>query len=72
MSKKIETVLIGTSLTEASDQVVRAGLKVARAAGARVVLAHAFPPHMIYGGAPYVPELPEVMEAEKEDLRRKM
>src|SRR5687767_3754315 len=38
MSKKIETVLIGTSLTEASDQVVRAGLKVARAAGGRVVL----------------------------------
>lgn len=72
MSKKIETVLIGTSLTEESDQVVRAGLKVARAAGARVVLAHAFPPHMIYGGAPYVPELPEVVKAEKESLRRKI
>ena len=72
MLKKIETVLIGTSLTEASDQVMRAGLKVARAAGARVVLAHAFPPHMNYGGAPYVPELPDVVEAEKEGLRRKI
>ena len=34
MLKKIETVLIGTSLTEASGEVVRTGLKVARAAGA--------------------------------------
>ena len=72
MAKKIETVLIGTSLAEASDQVVRAGLKVARAAKARVVLAHAFSPHILYGGAPYVPELPEVVEAQKENLRRKM
>jgi nucleotide-binding universal stress UspA family protein len=72
MSKKLETVLIGTSLTEASDQVVRAGLKVARAAKARVVLAHACSPYMAYGGAPYVPELPEVLEAQKENLRRKM
>ncbi|HEX6865028.1 MAG TPA: universal stress protein [Thermoanaerobaculia bacterium] len=72
MSKKVETVLIGTSLAEASDQVVRVGLKVARAARARVVLAHAVPPQMVYGGAPYVPELPEVVEAQKESLRRKM
>ena len=41
LSRKIETVLIGTSLTEASDQVVRAGLQVARAAQARVVLGDA-------------------------------
>ena len=72
MSKKIGTVLIGTSLTEASDQVVRAGLKVARAAKARVVLAHACSPHIVYGGAPYVPELPEVVDTQKESLRRKM
>ena len=72
MLKKIETVLIGTSLTEESDHVVRAGLKVARAAKARVVLAHAFPPYMVYGGAPYVPELPSVVEVQKESLRRKM
>lgn len=72
MSEKIATVLIGTSLTEASDQVVRAGLKVARAAQARVVLAHAFSPYLVYGGAPYVPELPEVVEAERENLRRKL
>lgn len=74
MVKKIETVLIGTSLTEASDEVVRTGLKVARAAGARVVLAHAYALRTAYGGAPYVPEvsLGEVMEAERLALRQQM
>ena len=72
MSKKIETVLIGTSLTEESDKVVRAGLKVARAAKARAVLVHAGSPQILYGGAPYVPDLPEAVEARKESLRRRM
>jgi len=74
MLKKIETVLIGTSLTEASEEVVRAGLKVARAAKAQVVLAHAYSLHVAYGGAPYVPDLAmnEVLEAERQGLRRQM
>jgi nucleotide-binding universal stress UspA family protein len=74
MSEKIETVLIGTSLTEASDEVVRTGLKVARAARARVVLAHAYSLQTAYGGAPFVPEVSmgEVMEAERQALRRLM
>ena len=74
MSKKIETVLIGTSLTEESDKVVRAGLKVARAAKARVALAHAYSLHAAYGGAPYIPDLAmdEVLEAERAGLRRQM
>ncbi|MFP5285894.1 MAG: universal stress protein, partial [Thermoanaerobaculia bacterium] len=41
MDSRIETVLIGTSLGEESDQVVRSGLSVARAAGARAFLVHA-------------------------------
>jgi nucleotide-binding universal stress UspA family protein len=41
--RPLRTVLIGTSLGEESDQVVRAGLAVARAAGARVYLVHAAP-----------------------------
>ena len=71
MLKKIETVLIGTSLTEASEEVVRTGLKVARAAKARVVLAHAYSLHIAYGGAPYVPDLAtdQVLEAERQGLR---
>ncbi len=74
MLKKIETVLIGTSLTEASDEVVRTGLKLARTARARVVLAHAYSPTTAYGGAPFVPEvaMDEVMEAERQALRRQM
>jgi nucleotide-binding universal stress UspA family protein len=74
MLKKIETVLIGTSLTEASEEVVRTGLKVARAAKARVALAHAYSLHAAYGGAPYIPDLgmDEVLAAEREGLRRQM
>ena len=39
-NSRFDTVLIGTSLGEESDQVVRTGLAVARAAGARVFLLH--------------------------------
>jgi nucleotide-binding universal stress UspA family protein len=72
--KKIETVLIGTSLTAASDEVVRTGVKVARAMQARVVLAHAYSPHAAYGGAPFVPEayMDEVLEAEMLGFRHQM
>lgn len=42
-SKPLQTVLVGTSLEAESDQVVRAGLAVARAVGGRVHLAHAAP-----------------------------
>ena len=39
--RPLRTVLIGTSLEDESDQVVRAGLAVARAAGAQVHLVYA-------------------------------
>lgn len=39
--RPLKSVLIGTSLGEESDQVVRAGLAMARAAGAHVHLIHA-------------------------------
>lgn len=39
--RPLRTVLIGTTLAEESDTVVRAGLAAARAAGARVHLVHA-------------------------------
>jgi nucleotide-binding universal stress UspA family protein len=42
-SRPLRTVLIGTSLEDESDGVVRSGLAVARAAGARVKLIHAVP-----------------------------
>ena len=39
--RPLRTVLIGTSLEEESDRVVRSGLAVARTAGARICLVHA-------------------------------
>jgi nucleotide-binding universal stress UspA family protein len=50
MTRPIRTVVIGTSLTEVSDHVVRSGVAVARAAGARVHLVHAYVfPAQYYG-----------------------
>lgn len=74
MVKKIETVLIGTSLNQASDEVVRTGLKLARAAGARVVLAHAYSLQPVFEGAPFVSDvsMAETMEAGRQALRRQM
>ncbi|HEY7216055.1 MAG TPA: universal stress protein, partial [Thermoanaerobaculia bacterium] len=75
MNKKIQTVIIGTSLTEMSDPVVESGLRVARAAGAKVVLVHAFQPRMAYGGdTPYMAEivLVEALEAERKLAERRL
>lgn len=58
MTQTIQTVLIGTSLTAMSDPVVNAGLQVARAAGARVALVHAFQPRLAYASeTSYVAEV---------------
>lgn len=67
MFDKIDTVLIGTSLSEMSDDVVRAGLNVARSSGARVCLVHAFLPHWAYNGGPYLSEsfIQETLEVER-------
>jgi nucleotide-binding universal stress UspA family protein len=75
MDKKIQTVVIGTSLTAMSDPVVMSGLQVARAAAAKVVLVHAFQPTMAYGGdTPYVAEivLVEALEAERKLAGRRL
>lgn len=69
MSKSIQTVVIGTSVTAASDQVVSNGLRVARACGAKVYLAHAFQTPFAYAaGTPYGTPLyiPEAIEARRE------
>ena len=67
MFETIDTVLIGTSLTELSDDVVRAGLDVARASGARVGFAYAFQPQWAYSAGPYLTEayIQETLEIEK-------
>ena len=67
MFDNLKTVLIGTSLTRMSDPVVRAGLGVARASGARVFLVHAFQPQWAYAGGPYLSEafIQETLETER-------
>lgn len=49
-NSRTDMVLIGTSLGEESDQVVRTGLAVARAAGAQVFLVHAARPGPLLDG----------------------
>jgi universal stress protein E len=45
MSKTLKTIVIGTSLTSASDGVVRTGIALARTTGASLRLVHAYTPH---------------------------
>ncbi len=47
-SDKIRTVLIGTDLDRDSDALLSTGVQVARAAGAKIHVAYAFPPPMGY------------------------
>lgn len=74
MSKKIETIVVATSLSTESDAVVEAGLSLARATRARVVLVHAHSSQAVYAGAPFAPDvtLGEVLEAESLAVRRQM
>ena len=74
MNKRIETILIGTSLTEASDTVVRGGMNLARSVGAKAHLVHAYSPPMTYSGSPFVGEIPlgEVIKAERASLQRRI
>lgn len=44
------TVVVGTSLERTSDPVVATGLELARRAGARLVVVHAFPMPAVYSG----------------------
>ena len=72
---RIDMVLIGTSLGEESDQVVRSGLAVARAAGARAFLVHAAQPEpQLVGyevGAGPLLDLEQIAQGE-EELRRQI
>lgn len=64
MNPETPTVIIATSLTRASDPIVRNGVRIARAAGAKIHLVHAHDLTMLYsgaamGGGAYLPELIE-------------
>lgn len=46
MTRPLQTIVIATSLTDASDGVVRTGAALARATGATPWLVHAYPPFL--------------------------
>ena len=67
---EIRTVLIGTALDETSEEVVRAGVEVARATGAKACLAHAFGPPLGVGSTLWpVLGSDEYLRAEEDRLR---
>lgn len=47
--KTIRKIVVGTSLSEASDPVVRAGLDIARTTGCEIHVVHAYPMPAIFG-----------------------
>jgi universal stress protein E len=67
----LRNVLIGTSLSEESDKIVRTALELARSGGATAHLVHAYNPPSALGGFPaeYRLDDSEWMEAGKEVLR---
>jgi nucleotide-binding universal stress UspA family protein len=73
-NSRIDMVLIGTTLGEESDQVVRSGLAVARAAGARAFLLHvAQPEPQLVGyevGAGPLLDLEQIAQGEEELQRQ--
>jgi nucleotide-binding universal stress UspA family protein len=72
MASRLRTVLIGTALTEDSDQVVRNGLRVVRAAGARVHLVHAFQAPPAFAGEVPPVRIPELIEGKREARRSRL
>jgi len=72
MASRLRTIVIGTALTEASDQLVRNGLRVARAAGARVHLVHAFQAPLAYAGEATSLYGPELIEGKREERRSRL
>jgi nucleotide-binding universal stress UspA family protein len=72
MASRLRTIVIGTALTEASDQLVRNGLRVARAAGARVHLVHAFQAPLAYAGEAASLYGPELIEGKREERRSRL
>ncbi len=51
--EKIGRIVVGTSLSEASDPVVGAGLDIARTTGCEVHLVHAYPMPAIFGDSAF-------------------
>lgn len=53
VNRRLERIVVGTSLDEASDPVIRAALDLADRSRAEVFLVHGFPLPVVYGGGVY-------------------
>ena len=73
MARDIESILVGTSLDELSDPVVRAGAELARRTGARLHLLHAHALPVAYFAAPtgLTTVSPDLLDTERQ-VRRQM
>lgn len=73
MERKIKSILVGTSLDELSDPVVRAGAELARRTGAEIRLLHAHALPVAYFAAPtgLTTVNPDLLETERQ-VRRQM
>lgn len=66
MKRRVDTIMVGTSLSAASDEVVRKALELARTLGARVHLVHACSIPAPVLGEPLVPWVdPTLIQAEE-------
>ncbi len=73
MERQIKSILVGTSLDDLSDPVVRAGADLARRAGAELRLLHAHALPVAYFAAPtgLTTVNPDLLETERQ-VRRQM
>ncbi len=73
MERQIKSILVGTSLDDLSDPVVRAGAELARRAGAELRLLHAHALPVAYFAAPtgLTTVNPDLLETERQ-VRRQM
>ncbi len=70
MQDPIRHIVLGTSLTEAADSAVRAGLEIARRAGAQLHLVHAYALPVTYMGEPGTSLAMSLTELPVENLYR--
>lgn len=70
--QRVDRVLVGSTLELSSDEVVRTGLALARAAGAEVHLFHAFALPVAYFAAPtgFTTFDPQLLESERQVRRQ--
>jgi hypothetical protein len=69
MRTEPSSIVVGTSLGEASDAVVATGAKIARAMGATIHLVNAFELPLVLAGAPFVPVPYETLPRPEELVR---